>query len=399
MTHVLVVGVSTRAAAESAARAGFAVTAIDAFGDLDQHPAVRIVSLGGDFSAHAAARAARDVACDTVVYLANFENHPKAIQALGDGRTLWGNPADVVRRVRDPAILAEALRRRGFSAPEVRLPSHSLRPGEPDTPSHVVSGFRRTIAKWLVKPLASGGGQRIRPWDPTEKLPHGGYLQEFVDGPSGSIVFAAAGGRAVPLAISRQLVGEGAFGAAGFQYCGNILTAAPGNDAPALPQDADLAFAASALAQAVAEEFGLLGVNGIDFVARDGIPYAVEVNPRWCSSMELAERAYGVSAFEAHASACTAGRLPEFDLVRAQRGAGATGKAVIYARRDVIIGDTDAWHAKDDDVRDIPHRGDHISAGRPVCTVFATGLDFARCHDALVRRAARVYAQLDAWSA
>ena len=36
--HVLVAGVSTRAAAESAARAGFRVTAIDAFGDLDQHP-------------------------------------------------------------------------------------------------------------------------------------------------------------------------------------------------------------------------------------------------------------------------------------------------------------------------------------------------------------------------
>ena len=104
---------------------------------------------------------------------------------------------------------------------------------------------------------------------------------------------------------------------------------------------------ASALASAVTEEFGLVGVNGIDFVVRDGVPYAIEVNPRWCASMELVERAYGFSVFDAHASACTAGALPDFDL-REPPGAGwkgpaAFGKAVVYARRDVAVGDTRAW--------------------------------------------------------
>ena len=80
IVRVLVAGVSTRAAAESAARAGFAVTAIDAFGDLDQHRLVRVVSLEGAFTARAAARAARSVECDAVVYLANFENHPNAVR-------------------------------------------------------------------------------------------------------------------------------------------------------------------------------------------------------------------------------------------------------------------------------------------------------------------------------
>ena len=53
--HVLVAGLSTRAAAESAGRAGFRVTAIDAFGDLDQHPTVAALKLERKFSAHAAA--------------------------------------------------------------------------------------------------------------------------------------------------------------------------------------------------------------------------------------------------------------------------------------------------------------------------------------------------------
>ena len=137
---------------------------------------------------------------------------------------------------------------------------------------------------------------------------------------SGSVVFVAAGGRAVPLGVSRQLVGEAAFGAEGFQYCGNILTATDGFRG--LSCDEALVEAACALAQAVADEFGLVGVNGIDFVARDGIPYAIEVNPRWCASMELVERAYGLSVFAAHASACTSGPgcLPSM-LKHKRRGA------------------------------------------------------------------------------
>ncbi|HEY3043715.1 MAG TPA: ATP-grasp domain-containing protein [Vicinamibacterales bacterium] len=382
---VLIAGVSTRAAAESAACAGFAVTAIDAFGDLDQHPSVRSVSLAQNFTARAAALAAQTIECDAVAYLSSFENHPKAISTLAEGRALWGNPPEIVRRVRDPLVLAEALRRRGLSAPEVR--------------SDVGAGFSRTnddkvclkadpTFGWLVKPLASGGGQRIHIWDHATPLPRGCYLQEFIDGPSGSIVFVAAGGRAVPLGMSRQLVGEPAFGAQGFQYSGNILTAASG--------DVD---AVTALAQAVVDEFGLVGVNGIDFIACDGGPCAIEVNPRWCASMELVERAYGVSMFEAHASACTSGRLPDFDLVRARPSAGAVGKAVIYARGDVTVGDTRTWLTNHENIRDIPRPGSRISSGRPVCTIFADAPDGPTCHEALVESASRVYAQLEAWCA
>jgi len=67
-------------------------------------------------------------------------------------------------------------------------------------------------------------------------------------------------------------------------------------------------------AAAVCEEFSLVGVNGIDFVATRGIPYAIEVNPRWCASMELVERAFGLSVFGAHAAACRDGVLAGFRL-------------------------------------------------------------------------------------
>ena len=100
---------------------------------------------------------------------------------------------------------------------------------------------------------------------------------------------------------------------------------------------------AVALSAAVAGEFGLAGVNGIDFISRGGRAYAVEVNPRWSASMELVELAYGISVFGAHAAACARGQLPDFDLCAAGRGAQVLGKAVVFARQDVVIGDTSAW--------------------------------------------------------
>jgi uncharacterized protein len=404
--HVLVAGVSTRAAAESAARAGFQVTAVDAFGDLDQHPSVAAHILEPKFSAQAAARAARGIECDTVAYLSSFENHPKAVATLSRGRTLWGNPPAVLRRVRDPLALARALGERGFAVPAVRLnlePGTRHREREPGTVNRE--------PPWLVKPLSSGGGRRVRRWNPGGRLPRGCYLQEFIEGAPGSVVFAAAGGSSVPLGISRQLVGDRAFGATGYQYCGSIL----------MPSD-DTNGDAAALSAAVAAEFGLAGVNGVDFINRSGRAYAVEVNPRWSASMELVELAYGVSVFGAHANACAHGQLPDFDLRSAQRRARVPGKAVVFARQDVVIGDTSAWlpavpdspdlpdppdlpdlrdlpdPAALPDLRDIPKAGERIAAGQPVCTVFASGDSVAACHAALVERARHVYAALAAWN-
>lgn len=383
--RVILVGVSTRAAAESAARAGFEVTAIDAFGDLDQQPSVEARRVNGAFSPSAAVRAAQDVEADAVAYLSNFENHPDAVAALAEGRALWGNSPDVLHRVRDPILLRQAIGRHGLSTLE----------------AYVVSDFSRTSGEvrlkpdttYLVKPLASGGGHRVRPWRHGTRLPRGCYLQEFIEGTPGSIVFVAAGGTAVPLGVSRQLVGEDAFGAPAFRYCGNILAHAG---------DAGLVDAAWTLAQAVAEEFSLVGVNGIDFVARDRVPWAVEVNPRWCASMELVERAYGIGVFAAHAAACTTATLPTFDLRRTGRGGGAVGKAIVFARRDVTVGDTHAWlPASGDDVdaaiRDVPRPGQTIAASRPVCTVFAEASDSEACRAELHHRAALVYADLARW--
>jgi predicted ATP-grasp superfamily ATP-dependent carboligase len=377
-TRVLVAGISTRAAAESAANAGFDVVAIDAFGDLDQHPSARSLVLprddGAPFTAQAAAESLRDIAADAVVYLSPFENHLRAIDALTSGpstalrasRALWGNAPDALRRVRDPFLLAGALRRRGFATPLTRV----------DVPGDLARS-----KEWLVKPFRSGGGHGVRPWTPDTPVSPGCFAQERIDGVPVSAVFVAAGGRAVPLGISRQLIGDAAFGASGYRYCGNVLASADDN----LFTDR-VVESLIAIARAVTEQFGLIGLNGIDCIVSDDVPYAIEVNPRWTSSMELVERQYGVSMFGVHATACAERVLPDFDLSSARRIRSMLGKAIVFARENAVAGDTRAWLG-DETVRDIPKPGERLMKGQPICTVFAEAADIDACIARLTARA------------
>jgi len=145
--------------------------------------------------------------------------------------------------------------------------------------------------------------------------------------------------------------------------------------------------------QEVTRAFGLVGVNGVDFIVRRGVPYAIEVNPRYTAAMELVERAYGLSLFDAHAQACQ-GVLPAFDLAAARhRTPDAVGKAIVYARRPAPW----ATHGPGSWTRmcGISRRRDRFAPREPICTIFARGRDAAACFAALARRAARLYREVE----
>jgi predicted ATP-grasp superfamily ATP-dependent carboligase len=345
------------------------VTAVDAFGDLDLRGVATVIALraelGAEYSPLAAVKVARAVPAELVVYTSNFENYPAAVAKLARHRRLLGNSPTVLTQVRNPFKLMRAVRRRGFAAPLTRA-----------TPSR----SRLAPGSWLLKPRRSGGGYGTRIWHQGEPVPRTHYLQQRIAGTPGSIVFAADGRRAVTLGISRQLVGDARLGAHGFRYCGSLL----GNPSR-LRLGEGLLETAQALATELTAAFGLVGLNGIDFIARHGVPYPIEVNPRYSASMELIERGCGLSMFEAHVRACRKGLPPA-----PPPPAGIEGKAIVFARRDVILGDTLHWidHGS---FADVPHPGEHIRRGHPICTVFARGSDAGSCHRLLMRRAATVY--------
>ena len=362
--RVLLAGVSTRALAESAAAAGYRVTAVDPFGDADLRAVADVLPLR-PYRAGAAARAARSVPADLVAYTSSFENYPAAVAELARGRQLLGNPPDVLEQVRHPLRLARTLAAHGFAVPRTRASA----PVE-----------RGTGGRWLLKRRRSGGGHGTTVWARGRRVPRGAYLQEQIAGIPGSIVFVADGRDIVPLGLTRQLVGEAAFGGWGFRYCGSMLAS---SGAPLFPRQTELSQRATALARCVTRAFGLRGLNGIDFIASDGVPFPIEVNPRYSASMELVERAAGLSLFRTHVDAC-AGRLGAAPAA----GRDVLGKAIVFARHELVVGDPARWKV---DLADIPHPGERISAGRPICTVFARARTGDACRVALGASADRVY--------
>jgi predicted ATP-grasp superfamily ATP-dependent carboligase len=375
--RVLLIGTSTRAMAQAAVRAGFLVTTADAYADADQPAAARCLSMpmGVRWTAHRVARLASHEPVDALVYGSPFENEPEALARVSHTRALWGNAPAVLRRVRDPRAVADACRAGGFSAPAVIVPGDAghLAGATPD-------------GAWMLKPLRSGGGRRVHRWR-GGLVPSASYLQARVEGQPGSVAFVAAAGQARVLGVSRQLVGDPAFGARGFQYCGSVLLGAHDAEGEAWREQA------TGIARVVARAFGLTGVGGVDFIAGDGLVHPIEVNPRWTASMELVERGCDVSVFGAHAAACTEHALPLHDV---PMPAHAVGKAVVFARHAAIAGDTARW-LEDDTIRDVPRAGTMVHGGDPVCTVFATAPDAGACYTALVERANDVYRALAAW--
>lgn len=374
MKHLILAGVTTRALAQSAARAGWRVTAVDAFGDLDLRDVATVVDTRAGaarrFSAHAAANAARGIGADAAAYTSNFENYPDAVATLSRGRRLLGNSPDVLEQIRNPITLMRALSRRGFAVPATRATA----------PSGPIPGV------WLRKPRRSGGGHGTTVWS-GDGFPRSSYLQSRIEGTPGSISFLSDGRRALPIGVTRQLVGERAFGAGGFRYCGSVLST-PGRRL--FSREAEVAGVAAALAAAVTDEFGLVGLNGLDFIARNGVAYPIEVNPRYSASMELVERASrsGTSLFGLHERAC-AGVLP-LSVAGPRR---VWGKAIVFARKDVTVRDGNAWRRIG--AADLPHAGEQIRKGRPICTVFARAGDVRACHRQLVTAAMLVYRAVD----
>ena len=359
--RVLIAGLTTRAFAESAVRAGATIVTVDYFGDLDQarvcetHP-LRERGLG--YSAAAILAVARELRYDAVVYCGGLENHPGVVAELARDRMLLGNSPDALRRVRDPRELFRFLATHGFAVPDTRVAGDPLPAG----------------GRWLLKPMRGGGGQGVRPWSgqpPTASQ----IVQEQVDGVSGSASFVADGRRSVVLGWTEQLRAPRSF-----RYAGNIMPLAGGAAARA---------EVDAIAGALAQEYELRGLNGFDFILRAGRPVVLEVNPRYCASMELLEQASAASVFGLHVAACR-GELP----ARVEAPPDVWGKLIVYASRSVVTPDTTTW--LDQGIRDVPHPGEVIRAGHPICTVLASGSTRSACEDALRSAAARIEAACDA---
>jgi uncharacterized protein len=388
----MILGASTRAAAQSAARAGFRPICADRFADEDLFETAEVLPLSRYPRGLVAAVAAfRRSAAESAggrghpipwLYTGALENHPGLLSKLMALGPLYGNPAEVVHRVRNPATVARALAEAGLPGLAV---CRSNQPPPRD-------------GRWLIKPRRSAGGRGIHVWDRSASSVDAGrsreplYFQQRVAGVPHSALFVATSGQAVFVGASRQLVGESELNARPFAYCGSIGPVELGET---------LLAQIVHCGQVVASQFGLRGLFGIDFVV-DGnsLAWLTEVNPRYTASVEVLESALGRGLLGDHVRACAEFDSKSPDLSRSRQAADLSvhwlqgrlanagrsgsrrlcGKAVVYApftfRAPSLAGlmPEPALTGSGARLADRPEPGTIIPAGAPVCSVLIDDL-------------------------
>jgi predicted ATP-grasp superfamily ATP-dependent carboligase len=361
----LILGASARAAAFSALRGGLHPWCADYFADGDLAALCPVERVDPQFAESEFIRLSESVPPAPWFYAGGFENRPELVERIANRHQLWGADASALRAVRDPVRVAKALSEAGIPCPAVRLSPRSLpRDGS-----------------WLVKPLASGAGRGIAPL-----LAHGGnetpehYYQKRIDGPSFSALFIGSGRRARLIGVTRQLIGVTG---SPFGYRGSI-----GPCRTLAPLVAQL----QRLGEVLTASFGLLGWFGVDYVRSAGIPWPVEVNPRYTASIEIHELSSRWSLLGDHRRACEDRELSnEPALARSGCRRSTVGKLILHARRRLIVGEIAPAHKSAEglfsvrSIADIPVPGSRFEAGEPVLTLLAEEASAARCRRRLFR--------------
>lgn len=352
MTTVVVAGVSARAMAESARRGGFDVIVLDCFGDADTRAACRQwhgIAAGHPFEidaqrfAAALAQAAAEPDVRAWIPGAGFESQPGAIADGAKILPMVGTRADDVRRIRDPRGFFAGLDTAAIAHPPVR-----------HEPVNDPSG-------WLVKDAGGRGGWHVRPAATLDGgvLPAGSYLQREVAGVPMSATFLADGTSARLLGINRQRVRH--FGTRRHVFCGVT--------GPIAVPPVAAERVASALRHLVPAH-RLKGLGSLDFILDGDEVLVLEVNPRPPASFSLYEGAGSLIA--AHLEACLDARLPP---VRDTGDGRVRGLEIVYARRSLTLSPRAAEALVRPGCHDRPLAGSRFSAGDPVCSLSADGLD------------------------
>ncbi|CAG4919239.1 hypothetical protein R70241_04725 [Paraburkholderia saeva] len=380
--YVAVLGLSARMLAQSAARAGFNVIALDMFGDRDTQQHACLWFDIGDGSG--ALRIDRDRLLDALARVARIphllgfiagsgiEPLAGALQCAPHMPHFLGNSAEACAAVRDPQRFFPLLDTLDIAHPAVTF----TRPADGQ-------------AGWLVKHANGCGGMHVKPLDASaqNEAAAGTYFQRLVTGHPMSALFIAARREAVVVGYAKQLVMNA--GALPFVHAGST---GPVD----LPRN--VAGKVDAAIRAIVARVGLTGINSIDFMLDGESVQVLEINARPSSTMALYERAWPAlwprGLIACHIDACLHGKFPEFVRGHAMppdRTGPHAGQRVLFAPHGFTVTQAFSDACLDDPVcRDVPQPGTRIEAGQPVCTLEVTARSADDVPHALERERTRL---------
>jgi len=367
---LVLVGASTRAAAWSAIRAGWRPLCADLFADGDLLKVATAIAVN-DYPTgliDAVSTLTIDLPNSNCprIYTGAMENHPNVLDSLATGGPLFGNSSEVLNLVRDPHWVSRVCQMANLCCPEVRN-------------GHDIPG---ADGQWMLRHPKSAGGSGVSEWNAmTGPTGRDVVFQQWIPGRAASAICLGNGSSASVLGITEQLVGEPWLHAPRWSWCGSIGP---------LALSTSLNDQVARLADVLASESGLVGLFGIDLVLDKESAWPIEINPRYTGSAEVIEMASGRSMIGRHLEAF--GESPVAPMSDHTTGT-VHGKAVLYAPRAMQASELPEcgpeWR-----LADVPHPGQLIDEGRPVCTVLATSGSIEDCRNVLEQAAGHLYQEL-----
>lgn len=374
--NLLVVGVDVTAIAASARRAGYKVFSVDFFGDVDlralceesqsiirQREGKSCGVFERDYSVKLLVKLFRKLLrrhrVDGVVLGSGLEDCPRALEEISDRAPIIGNTPELTAEVRDKAKFFQHLRRLGITRPQTMVvyDFEEARQNAKDVGYPVV-----------LKPLTGFGGLGVRKiackrelkeaFDPVSSANKGFLVQEYILGVPTSVSLISTSEDVTALSVNEQLLGVRRLGAKNsFEYCGNSVP---------FTSSKEVVESCITVSEKIISHFGLVGSNGVDFiVSKEGVPYVMEVNPRFQGTLECVERVYGLNVVDAHVKACIKRRLPR----RTGNPREFCTRLILYSPQRSVVPDLAGFKG----VRDVPMRGAVIEEGEPLCSIISEG--------------------------
>jgi hypothetical protein len=376
LQNLLVIGVDSVSLAASAKRAGYRVFAVDHFGDQDlkqvcretlsivrQKPGKSCGHLTSDFSPETLLQLTKNLLkkceIDAVLLSSGLDDSSDVLYALNELVPILGNNPSTIKKIRDKKSFFHELDCLGISHPETAVVEDL---------EEAMDESKDIGYPIVVKPSSGFGGAGIRKAEDPRELKQAFretsfidkkiLIQEHISGTHASASLISSIKGAITLTLNEQLIGMQELGQREpFGYCGNVVP---------LSAPITVVEECKSVVERVIQHFGLLGSNGVDLVISEGgIPYVIEVNPRFQGTLECVERVLGMNIVEAHVKACAQGVLPKVT----KKPSVFCARFILFVPQRLVAPELNIFG----EVRDIPLLGGILEEGEPLCSLIVEG--------------------------